>query len=579
MSNFKIKTVFLAVSCGFLLIIVRLFHWQILAYSELSTKALNQQKNRLEIPAHRGEIFTSDNFPLVINKPAYLFFAEPKKIKEDPKFLTEKIAEIVKLENEASRSADEKNESLKKEILEKLSAKNLYWVPLLKKISGEAKSQIANLKIEGLGFRESEVRSYPEASMAAQALGFLGEDLNGRPRGYFGIEGYYDRELAGKSGYLESEKDALGSPIVVGNFKEKPGEPGSDLILTIDHSVQYFIEKYLWEGIQKWGAKGGSALVMNPKNGQIIALASWPGYEPERFEMFDKNLYKNPAANDVYEPGSVVKPLIMAAAINENLINPETKCSLCGGPREIDGYLIHTFNDQYHPNLTITEILENSDNTGMVFVGDKLGKDKLFQYLKSYGFGERTGIDLEDEETGYLRNKYEWSEIDKATLTFGQGMGTTALQVARAFSTLANGGNLIKPQLVEKIVSGERTFPLKNESQGRVLKKSTTLLVTEMLVNVSLKSPLHFVLERMPELKNYRISAKSGTAQIAIAGHYDEKRTVASVIGYAPADNPKFLVLVKLNEPSVRPWGSDTAGPVFFNIIRDLLIYYNIPPE
>jgi cell division protein FtsI/penicillin-binding protein 2 len=226
----------------------------------------------------------------------------------------------------------------------------------------------------------------------------------------------------------------------------------------------------------------------------------------------------------------------------------------------------------------MTEVLINSDNTGMVFVGEKLGFDRLYSYLRRYGLGEKSGLDGEEEQGGTLRGKEQYYPVERATITFGQGISVNALQLMRAWAALANGGFLVTPHLVEKIVGGGREVALSWPKSERVLSEATSRVVAEMLVRVTAESPVHYPWERVRELARFRIAAKSGTAQIAVGGKYQEKGTIASVIGFFPADSPKFLVMVKLNEPEVRPWGSDTAGPVFFSILRDLVAYYGLTP-
>jgi cell division protein FtsI/penicillin-binding protein 2 len=264
--------------------------------------------------------------------------------------------------------------------------------------------------------------------------------------------------------------------------------------------------------------------------------------------------------------------------MNEKKVTPETRCDKCNGPRFIGGFYIHTFNNQYHPNLTMTETLINSDNTGMAFVGEQLGFDNLTSYVKKFGFGQKTGVDLEEEANPELRKKEDFYEIDKATLTFGQGILVNALQMAKAFAALANGGFLPTPHFVTEIKTSEKTISLSWPKGQKIIDEGTAKTITEMLVQVCEKSPTNFPRRRTNGLDGFRIACKSGTAQIAFQGTYKEKGTTASVIGYFPANNPKYLIYVKLDEPEVRPWGSDTAGPVFFAIIRDLINYYGISP-
>lgn len=577
----KVRILFVFFALFFAAVVMRLFYWQIFAHEALSAQAESQHFYTLSLPASRGEIRFSDASTLVSNKEAFLLYANLKKLQNPKEEIADKLSEIlVRNIPEASPEGQlATQKELSARLLQKLSLENAVWVNLAHFVDRSTEEKVQALNFSGLDFAPEQTRDYPEASMAAHTVGFVGSDQNGSPKGYFGLEGFYERELAGKPGEIKVEKDAFGRPIAIGSEERREKQDGHTLITTLDRSVQHFAELELQKGIADWQAKGGTAVVMDPTSGAILALASFPRYDPRTFAFFPTELYKNPAVADLYEPGSIMKPLIMAAAINEGKLTPESRCTRCDGPRQIGGYFIHTFNNDYHPNSTMTDVLINSDNTGMVFVGETLGFDKLYNYIGQYGFGQKTGVDLQDEEEGTLRKKSDYYAIDEATLTFGQGININALQMVRAFATLANGGVLITPHLVDEIQTD--TAPIKMNWPGgsRILSEITTKTITEMLIAVAENSPEHFPRDRIPELKGYQIAAKSGTAQIALGGKYQEKGTVASVIGYFPASAPKYLVYVKLNEPALRPWGSDTAGPVFFSIIRDLVRYFGIPPH
>lgn len=573
----------------------RLFWWQIIQKEKLLAQAENQHWFNFQIPAGRGEIKTSDGFSLVTNQPGFLIYASLPKIKEPLKSIAEKLGPFLAKEKQLAVTKDENEKEKKsekntfdeetniekeviKEIEKRLNTQNVIWVALANKVDEKIKKEIENLKLTGIGFEKEEKRFYPEASMAAHLLGFVGSDINGNDKGYFGLEGFYNLELAGRPGKRKMEKDARGKPILIGEEKTEPAGDGRNLILNLERNIQFSIEKYLQEGMEKYGAKAGTAIVMKVDDGRILAMSSFPSYNPSFWQFYDKNLYKNPTVADLYEPGSVMKPVIMASALNEKLVQPDTSCDKCSGPRSIGGYTIRTFNNQYHPNLTMKEVLENSDNTGMVFVAEKLGTNKLYEYLQKFGFGENSGIDVQEEEGGSLRPKNQWHEIDLATAGFGQGVAVNAIQMVRAFAVFANGGKLVKPFIVKRVEEEGKIMEIKPKIQRQVISPGTAKIITEMLVSTVEKSPLRFPRNRIEGLSEYRIAAKSGTAQIPLAGHYDPKKTIASVIGYGPADNPKFVVLVKLVEPEVRPWGSDTAGPVFFKIMKELFTYYNINP-
>jgi cell division protein FtsI/penicillin-binding protein 2 len=546
----RLKALVVIIFLAFTLIALRLFHLQIITGREFMAAAEKQHFAEIILPSQRGKILASDGTSLVTSEITYLVFANAKKITVSPDEIIKKVGTV---------SGD-------------LTNSQAYWVPLKSKVSKAEKDRIISLGFEGIDYAPEPARFYPEASAAAHLLGFVGSDINGQPKGYFGVEGYYDRELAGRSGFKRIEKDAFGRPLVLSPVAELPANDGRDIVISVDKTVQLIVQKYLKDGIRTWGATGGTAIVMNPVNGRILAMDSYPAYDPGNYEKFGNEVFKNPAVTETFEPGSIMKPLIMAAAINENKLEPQTRCPVCSGPRSIGGGVIKTFNEQYHPGATMIEVLINSDNTGMVYVGEILGKDLLLKYLSKFRFGEKTGVDLQEEESGKV--KKEWYPLDLATVTFGQGIAVTSLQMVRAFAAIANGGFMVTPQVATKI--GD--FEVKPHINEQILSAKTAQVIKEMMVQVNLKSPLHFPFERTANLSRYRVAAKSGTAQIPISGKYTDDKTIASVIGFAPADDPKFVVYVKLNEPNVRIWGSDTAGPVFYNIIRDLLLYYNVAP-
>ncbi len=576
---------------GFSLIFLRLIYLQIISGERFSSEAESQHFYTLYLPARRGEIHSSDGALLAADKNAYLLYAHLPELSANHASISGQIAQVLaeKVPLIASDSAvvspedQEKylkrtRQQLEQNLLDRLDYRQALWVNLAHFLAPDTKAQIENLKISGLGFTPEETRDYPEASMAAHLLGFVGSDQNGNPKGYFGLEGFYERELAGRAGELRVEKDALGRPIAIGEELRREKIDGRDLVTTIDRGVQHFVEGNLRGGIADWKATGGTAIVMEATSGALLAMSSFPNYDPQNFPYYPTARYKNPAIADLFEPGSIFKPLVMAAALNENKLTPESRCDKCDGPRQIYDFYIHTFDNRYHPNETMTEVLVNSDNTGMVFVGEKLGFSNLLTYLKRFGLGQKTGVDLQEEEEGGLRGEASYYPIDQATMTFGQGILVNALQMVRAYGALANGGRLPTPYLVSQIVDSGQKITLSPKPGPQVISPQSAKTIAQMLVRVANESPEHFPKDRIALLSNFRIAAKSGTAQIAVGGKYKSSGTIASVIGFFPADKPRFVILVKLNEPEVRPWGSDTAGPIFFAIVRDLIGYFGISP-
>jgi len=543
----------------FAAIIVRLFYWHIWESSKLRDAAAGQHLIRFSIPAKRGNIYSSDGYPLVLSKEVSLVYANPREI-ENMYEASGRLATLLNVDS-ASISA-------------LLSLPDRVWVPLKHKVEKETVDAIKETGIKGIGFEKESKRYYPEGSMSAHLLGFVGADENGFDKGYFGIEGWYNRELSGKDGFLAAEKDAHGTPILIGETLRVEPENGRTLTLYVDRTIQGIVEKKLSQGIEKYGAKEGAIVVMDPKTGGIISMASYPSYDPSIYTEFEKSLYKNPVVAGSYEPGSTFKSLIMAAGINEGVIKPDTIIDE-SGQVQIGEYSIKTWNDQYHGKISMTDVLKYSSNVGMVFVERALGEDKLLKAIKDYGFGKPTGVDLEDESSPSLRKDSEWYEIDYATASFGQGIASTPLQLVRAVSAIANGGQLLEPHVVKSITDDKgkvyKTTPKKIRT---VLSEKAAKQVTEMMV-----AAVDYGEAKWAKPKGYRIAGKTGTAQIPVAGHYDAKKTIASFVGFAPADNPKFVMLVMLVEPQSSQWGSETAAPLFFSVAKDILLYLGIPPS
>ncbi len=556
--SWRFKFTFGVILLLFFLVISRLFYWQFVKAAELSALGQLQYGSTVKLTPQRGEIRMSDGFPVATNKISYLVFANPKEIskKEETTLALSGILDM----DQASISADL---SLDK-----------YWVALKTGIDQPTKDKIDKLNLAGIGFEKQYSRFYPEASMAAQLLGFVGKDENGDDQGYFGLEGYYDRLLKGKAGTAIQVHDAMGRPIL-SKINENSGEiEGSNLILSIDRSIQFLAEEKLKEGIEKYGAQSGMVGVMDPKTGKILAMASFPSFDPRDFQDYPETLYKDPFISDLYEPGSTFKPIVMSAALNDKVITPTTQCTICSGPVPVGGYSIHTWNDKYYPNINMIEVIQHSDNTGMVFVSQKLGLDKMLKGLASFGIGDTTGVDLQGEVSSPLKPKNDWYAVDVATSAFGQGISVTPIEILDAIGAIANGGKRMEPHVVSGVEAPDGSVVgISPRVIDNPITPETAKVMTEIMVNAVNKGEAQWA-----RLKGYRIAGKTGTASIPIAGHYDPTQTIASFVGFAPADNPKFVMLVIINRPTSSIYGAETAAPVFFDIAKGILTYYGIAP-
>ena len=566
----RLKLFSLVVFFGFALLLARLFYWQIHKGNELSIQARGQHQHEITLNASRGDILASDGSWLVASVEAWLVYADLPDLNEEVTHIADKLAPLF-IEDPTDDDAIFNEAGRIKELLER---KGLVWVPIKHKVSTETKKKIEELNIKGLGFERQETRFYPEASVSAHLLGFVGKNKEGADQGYSGMEGYYDLVLSGKPGYIMREKDALGTPIATGNIKEIAAVSGVNLLTFVDKGVELIVDQKLIKGIEKYGASGGTVIIMDPETGGIVAMNSYPSYDPQKYYEFGDSFFMNPAISLSYEPGSIFKVVIMASALDAGAVKPETKCEICSGPVRIDKYTIQTWNKEYKPDSDMTDVIVNSDNVGMVYVGQKLGTEKMYDYLRSFGIGEKTDIDLQGEMSPVLRKKERWGLIDLATASFGQGVAVTPIQMIRAVSAIANGGIMISPRVVDKII-GEGWEENINPVQGkRVVSEKAASEITSMMAEAAKKGE-----SKWTNIGGFRVAGKTGTAQIPIAGHYDTEKTIASFIGFSPYEDPKFVMLVTLHEPTSSPWASETAAPLWYSIAQDLFIHYGIQPK
>ncbi len=577
MADKRLSVIIFLFFAAIFVVAARFFYWQILTGQGFASAASSQRTKSLEIEAPRGKIYTNDNFCLVNNRKAYLLYSYLPQLEKPVQEVADQLTEILLAQTlekarEATTEAETVDEKETKEELNEDLTKALdqgsgqKWVILNKDLGEEEKEKISQLDLAGLGFEATETRDYPEGSMAAHLLGFVGYDEHNQSKGYFGLEGFYDDALRGTTGLLIEEKDLLGRPIPFGKrIRDKPVE-GRGLSLYLDRVIQFVVEEELVKGIERYQAKAGSVIVMDPKTGGILAMASWPSYEPKKYAKTLSELFPNPNIAETFEPGSIFKPLIMASAIEEKAVDEKTICDSCSGPKKVGDHTIRTWNDEYHPNSTIYDIIKNSDNVGMVFTVQRLGLERTLEYLDKFGFGKKTGVDLQEESFAKLKDK--WYPMDLASVSFGQGIAITPLQMISAFSALANRGIQMKPKMVKAFYDNSKIITIKPEAKKRVFSPETTELMTKILVNAVDQGEAKWA-----KPQGISIAGKTGTAQIPIKGYYDEEKTIASFIGFAPAEKPQFVMLVVLKEPQTSPWGSETAAPLWFKIAPRILFH------
>lgn len=561
-----LSVVFITLFIG---LVLRLFYWQVIKGKSLSQEAKLQYSSSKVTSAPRGNIKATDGSFWAVRTPAWLLYANGTEIEINRREIANKLADILVTDH-----SDQKNLLDEAVRLENVLNKKGSYIPLKQKVSTEIKNNIEALQISGIEFDPQETRYYPEASNAAQILGFVGKDEDGADVGYFGLEGYYNLPLSGKSGYLGREKDAHGAPILINGTQKVSAVSGVNLVTTVDKRIQILVEEKLKEGIEKYGAKGGSVTIMNPNTGSVLAMASLPSYDPSKYWEYGDSYFKNPVISNSFEPGSILKVVVMAAGLDTKVIKPDTECDICGAPLKLDKYFIKTWNNEYTENINMTDVIVHSDNVGMSYIGQKLGADNLYDYLDKFGFGKPTGIDLQGESAPKLREKGTWNIVDLATTSFGQGIAVTGIEMIRAVSAIANGGYLITPKVVDKIEGDGWQEQTKTDSPQRIISEESAKETTRMMVEAVNRGEAQWV-----KIPGFSVAGKTGTAQIPVAGHYDATNTNHSFVGFAPANKAKFIMLVTLQSPQTSPWAAETAAPLWFTIGRDLFPYLGIQPD
>lgn len=544
--------ILMAMGLGF-----RMFQKQILEHSNYLAEAQGQYIVKKDLPAQRGKIFASDMFPMATNRQYFQVLAVPKNIK-NPDETAGKLAPILGME--------------KNEIFNLINNNRSYVPPLKHGLTEEEGDKIASQKINGVVVLPESKRFYPESELASQILGFV----NASGDGQYGVEGYFNEQLKGYGGEISAEKDTKGRLFSIGE-KVEPKD-GADYILTLDHNIQFKAEEIIQEAVKTYQADSGFIGIMDPKSGAVLAMASTPSFDPNKFnEISQENqeVFNNPGITAAWEPGSVFKPLIMAAAINEGKVQPETEGTFSNRVT-VDSYEIHTSTDEAYGKETMTQVLENSDNVAMVWVSEQLGKDLEYQYVKDYGFGRKSGIEMNTESTGSVLDVKQWSNTQRATIAFGQGIAVTPVQLMTAFSTIANGGKLFKPYIVSEVHTAEGHIDRTQAQEiKRVINDNTANKLKDMLISVVVNG--HGKKAAVP---GYEIAGKTGTAQVPKPGGdgYYTDRHIGSFIGFAPAKDPKFLMLVRLDQPKNVKWAEESAAPTFGQMAKWLLNYFNVSP-
>lgn len=508
----------------------------------------------------QSSIFDNDHlYPLATNKNYKAVYAEPRII-DDPKGEAAALSPILEIPVD--------------DLVAKLDKPHDPYEAIKRKISDEQYQQISALNLKGIHFQDETFRFYPEKNIGANVLGFV-SSLQDKRVGQYGIEGYFDDLLAGKPGELKSDKDLSGNWIVSTDRVYQPAVDGADVILTLDKTLEYEACKALDEGVKTYEADAGALIMMNPYTGKIMAMCSNPDFDPNEYNKVESvKDYNNTSVFEAYEPGSIFKPITMSAAIDRGAVTPDTTY-IDTGEVKIDKFTIRNSDKKAHGKTTMVGVLNQSLNLGMIFVVQQLGEKIFREYLENYGFGEPTGIQLKSEGAGDISSLNKPGPIYGYTASFGQGIAVTPLQMVQAMSVIANGGYLVKPYIVDEIRSPNYHFKAETKVVRKVIDQKTSTLLGGMMASV-----IKYGFGKLAQVPGYTVAGKTGTAQIADHEHggYSTK-TNHSFLGFAPVDNPAFVMIVKLENPQKGSFAESTATPIFGRVASFALKYLKIPPD
>ncbi len=536
-------------------IAAKLFFLQIQQGDRLTEQATKQYQRRLPAVSRRGTIYDRTGRELAVSLKVTSVFAQPAAV-EDPARTAQVLAPLL------GQPAQELQVRL-------TSDKPFVW--LQRQLDPPKAEAVSDLNLKGIGLFPESRRYYPRQELAAHILGMVGLD----DRGLEGVEHQYDDLLGGQPQFIAAQQDAMGRIIF---RQEDPGRerPIFDLSLTIDEVLQYITERELQRAVERSRAKAGTAIVMDPWTGEILALANLPTYDPNTYKKAGADSRRDRAVTDAFEPGSVFKVILLAGALEEGVVHPGDQFFGENGAVQVGGVTIK--DHEKYGWLTARDILVHSSNVGAIKIGQKLGKSLYYHYISSFGFGTLTGLDLPGETPGLMRRPRGWSALSLSVLSLGQEISVTPVQIATAFAAVANGGNLVRPHVVRALRSQDGSLQRQGEPVviRRVISSETARTLLSMLRGVVEEGT-----GKEAALGEYTVAGKTGTAQKVdpATGRYSHRKVVASFVGTVPAEAPRLVILVMIDEPETLRWGGSLAAPAFREIARDALQYLQVPPS
>ena len=539
----------------------RLVDLQLINHQDYRQQAQAEHVSRVDIIPRRGAILDRNGYPLAASVDAYDVLVDKHIWGDEARRPAEKLADVL------NRPTDE--------ILADLDESISREVVVARGLDYQASVTVEELGLSGVRLMRSSRRVYPEGNMAPALLGFLGRENFGLA----GLELDYNRVLGGAAGALVYERDGRGDINPLADQKRVPADPGADIVLTIDRYMQYLVERELDATIKSHKGSGGTIIIMDPRTGAILAMASRPSFDVTHLDFSDEDkadFYRNRAITDMYEPGSVFKTITMAAALNEGAVSPGSTY-VDEGVFRASGWTITNWDLGAHGVQTATQILTKSLNTGAAWLSQLLGPDKFYDYVQRFGFGQLTDVGLSGESPGQVRTTADdgWYEVDLATNSYGQGINVTPLQLITAISAIANDGRLMRPYVVQEIRSGDEIQVTQPVMVRQAITPETANTLTDMMEGVVDGITAIYSIE----VPGYRVAGKTGTASISVPGGYKPDSYIASFAGFVPSDDPVLAILVKVDEPKDVPWGSAVCAPVFARLASAILPYLKVPPD
>jgi cell division protein FtsI (penicillin-binding protein 3) len=540
----------------FSVVLVRLFSLHVLQAAELTLKADRQHQKTVALEGARGTVYDRHGKVLAINMDVPSVFGVPTSM-EDPARAARALSPVLHVR------AGEIEKKLKQD-------RSFVW--LARKVDPEQGRQLDRMPLEGIGVVMEGRRFYPKGPLLSHVLGFAGID----GQGLEGLELRYESELHGEKRIVVLQRDALGRTVFPKGLREHPPTPGHSLMLTIDEVIQYVAERELDDAVSRTHAKAGTIIVMDPRTGAVLAMAMSPRFDPNAVSALAPERWRNRALTDAYEPGSTMKAIVAAAALEEKVMTPDSMIYGENGQMRIAHTVIH--DHERNGWMTFAQVIQKSSNIGAAKTGMALGEDRFYRYLKAFGFGQRTEIDLPGEVAGLLKGPREWGSRSGASIAMGQEIGVTPLQMVTAVAAIANGGVLLRPYVMADVrdAKGQIITHTTSQVRRRVISPDSARTLTGILEGaVSQGTGTHAAIHR------YRVAGKTGTAQKIDprTGTYSSSQFVGSFVGFVPAPNPRLAMIVVIDEPQGEAWGGTVAAPVFRRVGEQVLPYLGISPE